>query len=222
MAYLIYPLIAVLAYLLGSVPFGYLIGRMKGIDIRTVGSCNVGATNVTRTVGKWAGKLCFFLDMLKGLVPVLTVTLLIKYKVIDDPNAIALILAAFCPIAGHMWSIFLKFTGGKGISTAGGGLLILAPWSFLTAIVLWVIIFLVSRYVSLASIIAAALMGITVIVYSALDWSPQPVAVQVYLVLIAVLAIFKHRSNIKRLLEGTENRFEKKPKVKPLDEEAAE
>mgnify|MGYP001290070076 FL=1 len=111
-----------------------------------------------------------------------------------------------------MWSIFLKFKGGKGISTAGGGLLILAPWSFLTAIIVWVVIFLYSRFVSLASILAAAVMGVSVVVYSALGWHKQHTAIQIYLVLLAILAILKHISNIKRLLNGTENRFEKKKK----------
>ena len=216
---IIYIVIAILAYLLGSVPFGFIIGKAKGIDIRKVGSCNVGATNVTRMVGKGAGKLCFFLDMLKGLVPVMVVMILINNKVIEDPHAIALLLAAFCPIAGHMWSIFLKFTGGKGISTAGGGLLILAPWSFLTAIICWVVAFFFSRYVSLASIIAAAIMGITAVVYSIMGFAPQLPAVQIYLVLLAMLAIFKHRSNIKRLLDGTEGRFEKKQKNTQTEEE---
>jgi acyl phosphate:glycerol-3-phosphate acyltransferase len=219
----IYLAISLLAYLLGAIPFGFLIGRFYGIDIREHGSGNVGATNVTRSVGKKAGKLCFFLDMLKGLLPVLVVTLLIKNKVFEDPHAVALLLAAFCPIAGHMWSVFLKFKGGKGISTAGGGVLILAPWSFLTASISWVVLFWVTRYVSLASIIAAAIMGISVAAYSALGWCPQPRAVQIYLALLALLTIFKHRSNIKRLFAGTESRFEKKAKTPetPPDKESA-
>lgn len=218
--------IAVISYFLGAIPFAYLIGRINGVDIRKHGSGNVGATNVTRTVGKGAGRFCFLCDLLKGLIPVLVVTILIEKKVIEDPYAIALLLAAFCPIAGHMWSIFLKFKGGKGISTAGGGLLILAPWSFLTAIIFWVFIFLYSRFVSLASILAAAIMGISVVAYSAFGWYEMPAAIQIYLVLLAILAILKHISNIKRLLNGTESRFEKKkkpeePAVEPDKEETA-
>ena len=215
--------IAVLSYLLGAIPFAYLIGRINGVDIRKHGSGNVGATNVTRTVGKGAGRLCFLCDLLKGMIPVLVVKILIDKQVIEDPYAIALLLAAFCPIAGHMWSIFLKFKGGKGISTAGGGLLILAPWSFLTAIIVWVVVFLYSRFVSLASILAAAVMGLSVVVYSAaIESCHKPAAIQIYLVLLAILTILKHISNIKRLLNGTENRFEKKKKVEePAKEENA-
>ncbi len=110
---LILSAVALISYLIGAIPWGYLIGKKNGVDIRTLGSKNIGATNVTRVIGKWSGKLCFLLDFLKGFVPVLLVSVLLDKEILP----IAQIVAALCAVLGHMFPVYLWFRGGKGIST---------------------------------------------------------------------------------------------------------
>ena len=157
---LVFVAIFLLSYLIGAIPWGYLIGRGHGVDIRTLGSKNIGATNVTRVIGKWNGRLCFVLDFLKGFIPVFVVTILISKNVIDDKYQILQILAAISAVFGHMFPVYLWFRGGKGVSTAAGAILALAPYSFVIAGIVWVVVYLLSRYVSLASISAAAVLPI--------------------------------------------------------------
>lgn len=194
------------SYLLGSIPCGYIIGKFNGIDIRTVGSKNIGATNVTRCVGKKAGKLCFALDFLKGMLPVL----LAQQCKMPETGVLAVLLAA---ILGHIFPVYLKFKGGKGVSTAAGAVMALAPLPLLTALVVWVVVFTISRYVSLASITAAAVLPVVAWIFKLAgigSVSAQSPLSLVLLTVIAVLAIMRHRSNIQRLLNGTESRFGKK------------
>ena len=200
------------SYLIGAIPWGYLIGKRHGVDIRKLGSKNVGATNVTRVVGKWSGRLCFLLDFLKGFIPVLVVTILREKDIISDEYQIIQIVAALSTVLGHMFPVYLWFRGGKGISTAGGAILALAPYSFAIAGIVWVMIYLLSRYVSLASIAAATVMPIcaTLINWLKPDLYPRSPYVLGFLYFLSVMAILKHSGNIKRLLNGTENRFEKK------------
>ena len=192
----------VFAYLCGSVPWGFIIGKFRGVDVRTVGSKNIGATNVTRCVGKRAGQLCFALDFIKGLVPVLVVQHL---GGVDEKVLLMVLVAA---VIGHMFPIFLNFKGGKGVSTAAGAIAALAPIPLVAALTVWVVVFLVSRYVSLASITAAAVLAavswVTVLTAN-LSWQKAAL-----LTVVAALAIFRHRENIARLMNGTENRFGKK------------
>ena len=124
--------VPVAAYFIGAIPFGFLIGKLHGIDIRKVGSGNIGATNVTRSVGKAAGKLCFFLDFLKGILPVYLAGLLCP----GEP--VVALAAGAATIAGHMFPVYLEFKGGKGVSTAAGVALALAPYPLLIAFVSWV------------------------------------------------------------------------------------
>lgn len=205
---------ALAAYLTGSIPFGYLIGRLHGVDIRTIGSGNIGATNVTRTIGKWPGRLCFALDFAKGAFPVLVVKTLTQWTdVVTDEAGILPSCAAFFAVCGHIWPIYLKFKGGKGISTAAGAIISLNPMSLTAAGIVWAILFFTSRYVSLASIFAAASLPVFCIVLpKILSYREAPLPEFVLLCLLAFLTIIKHASNIKRLLNGTENRFEKKKK----------
>ena len=193
--------VVVCAYLCGSIPFGFIIGKMCGVDVRTAGSKNIGATNVTRCVGKRAGQLCFALDFVKGLVPVL-----IAQKLAVDENIQLLVVLA--AVIGHMFPVFLNFKGGKGVSTAAGAIAALAPISLVAALTVWVVVFLVSRYVSLASISAAAVLAtvswVTVLTFG-FSWK-----IAALLTAVAALAIFRHRENIVRLMNGTENRFGKK------------
>ncbi len=207
---IIYVLIFIVSYLFGSIPWGYLIGKMKGIDIRKVGSGNIGATNVTRSVGKWYGKLCFLLDLLKGFLPVLIISLMLNKQLFEDPYQVGQIIAALAAIVGHMFSIFMGFKGGKGISTMFGVLLGLSPLSFLVAGVVWLVVFVVSRYVSLASIAACAVLPVAATFFSIGKIYYHSIYVLIFLYLMAVLAIIRHTGNIKRLLSGTENRFSKK------------
>ena len=203
-------IVVILAYFIGAIPSGFIIGKCHGIDIRQVGSCNTGATNVTRCIGKQAGVFCFFCDFLKGALPVLAARYLAPYAWVQ--------IAAFAvAVAGHMFPVYLKFKGGKGIATAAGGAFAIAPLPLLAALALWYIVFRISRYVSLASIVAAAALPAGALVLRLVfdplkahfllrvQWS----AVIAFAV-IGALAVFRHRSNIVRLLNGTESRFEKK------------
>jgi len=200
-------LFIIIAYLIGAIPFGLLIGRMYGVDVRKEGSRNIGATNVTRTVGKTAGKFCFLCDFLKGAFPMVLVQLFFPQ------DQLLPLLAGFAAIFGHMFPVYLNFKGGKGVSTAAGAALALAPLPLFAAAGIWVIIFFVSRYVSLASIAAAASLPVMAELFSHLGVgsmaarSPWTIG---FFVLIALLAIIRHHANIRRLLDGTENRFGKK------------
>lgn len=206
-------LFAIGAFLIGGIPFGFLIGKLNGKDIRKEGSCNIGATNVTRVVGKWWGKLCFLLDFLKGALPVTAAILLSK----DDAMGIIPAVTAFLVVAGHIWPVYLKFKGGKGVATAAGAFLPLSWAALVTALLIWVIVFLSTRYVSLASISAAVVFAIAAVVFYIfipgivlIPGSQIGKVCLIPIILLSVLTIVKHRSNIVRLLNGTENRFEKK------------
>ncbi len=211
---------ALIGYLLGSFPSGYLVARSKGINIFEHGSKNPGATNVRRVLGKGPGNLVFFLDLLKGAAaagwPILlhvTETAPLGLSVggitIYDPNfatemGVTGLLAA---LIGHCFSCFTGFRGGKGVATSVGGILVLMPIVVLVGVVVWVITFYTSRYVSLASILAA--IALPVAAYF-LHRSPLLLGLTI---VIAVFVLLRHRANISRLLKGTENRFSKKPKT---------
>ena len=200
---------AIISYLAGAIPCGLLIGFYNGVDIRKVGSGNIGATNVTRSVSPLAGKLCFFCDFVKGMLPVLLVQAFIP------GNPLAAIICGLAAILGHMFPVYLKFKGGKGISTAAGVAIALAPLPLLTALAIWGAVFYISRYVSLASIIAAVMLPVSAIIYALLKVGGSVATSRqtiIFFCVIAVLAVVKHTSNIKRLLNGTESRFEKKKK----------
>lgn len=207
------------AYLIGSVPFGLLIGFMRGVDIRTQGSCNIGATNVTRVIGKIWGKICFACDFLKGLLPVLAVHFLWN-RFSGQPEqtlqaGILVSLTALAAVLGHIFPVYLKFKGGKGVSTAAGAVMALNPLSVVIAAAVWVLTFFASRYVSLASIAAAVALPLAawLLIFAGV---PMSLPAGILLIFFAVLTIWRHRSNIQRLLNGTESRFEKK---KPEDKQ---
>lgn len=208
-----YALLIIFAYLLGSVPFGLLIAKMHGIDLRKVGSGNIGATNAARTLGKKWGTLCFVLDVLKGLIPMLMVPLLGLTKKEADPVQLTLWLLVGCAaILGHVFPVYLKFKGGKGAATSLG--IVLGLWPYYTAcgigaFAVWVTIVFVWRYVSLASIIAA--VSFPVFLAIAIRWLENWTLEQLWpLLLIAVLMslliVFRHRENIKRLAAGCESK----------------
>ncbi|MGA0093315.1 MAG: glycerol-3-phosphate 1-O-acyltransferase PlsY [Chthoniobacterales bacterium] len=191
------------AFLLGSVPTGYLVARAKGVDIRQHGSGNIGATNVFRTVGKPLGVLVFLLDALKGFA---AVWLAAQWGGRCDWAGIA---AAVAAIAGHNYTPWLGFKGGKGIATSAGVLIALMPWAVLAIAVVWFAVFFASRYVSLASLCASAALPVAVAAlwfYGCGGNAP----LLGFSALIAALAIWRHRSNIQRLMAGTEHRFDRK------------
>lgn len=193
-----------IGYFIGSTPIGLLAGKMKGIDIRDHGSGNIGATNVLRTLGKPVGITVLVFDILKGIIPVLIAMALSEEPVVHVAAAIATIL-------GHNFTFWLKFKGGKGIATTAGTMLPLVPIALLVSVALWIILFKGTRYVSIASIAAAVVIPIVefirAMITSTWNWP-----VLIYCLILSILAVWKHRSNIKRLMDGTESRFAKKTK----------
>ncbi len=202
-----YLLATLFSYLLGSVPFGYLVARAKGVDIRKVGSGNIGATNVFRTLGKGPGILTFVLDFAKGLVATLLLSRLAVALTSAPPEGhfpYIQLLAGVAAVIGHSFSVFLGFKGGKGVATGAGLAVGLAPASAGIGFGVWILTFLLSRYVSVASILAAAAVGTCVWIFGPFD----PVRlVPSILTLLCLLIVVRHHANIRRLLAGTENRF---------------
>jgi glycerol-3-phosphate acyltransferase PlsY len=197
--------IVVLAYLLGSVPVGYLLVRVFcKQDIRSVGSGNIGATNVLRAGGKGLGAVTFVLDVVKGAAAVLLGAFLAAPLMPGVPQRNVEALAALCAVAGHMFPIWLGFKGGKGVATGFGVFLVAAPLAALASITLFTIVFALTRYVSLASILGAASFPI-------FAWftvsGPRPAFFIAVQCIVALLIIVKHHPNIRRLLAGTEHRF---------------
>jgi acyl phosphate:glycerol-3-phosphate acyltransferase len=199
-------LVAVVAsYVFGATPFGYLAGRMRGMDIRQHGSGNIGATNAFRVLGKPTGITVFVLDFLKGLLPVL-----VAARVFPDAGLAPPLLAGIGAILGHNFTFWLKFRGGKGIATSAGVLLALLPVAMLVGLGVWLLLFLSTRYVAVASIGAAFAIPVVTALRNVADTTP----LLIFSIAIAVLAIVRHRPNIQRLIAGTENRFHRKSKTK--------
>lgn len=203
----------ILAYLLGSIPCGFLMAKSQGKDIRTLGSGNIGATNVFRSIGKTLGLLTFLCDFLKGVVGVLVIPMLGRKLLGSTPEQTAY-LPLFCgamTVVGHNWTCFLGFKGGKGISTSAGMLLGLAPACVGIAFGVWAASFVMTRFVSVASISAAITLAICV--WPMLFMKNHDPVIPIVLTLLAILAIWKHRSNIRRLMNGTESRFQFHKKI---------
>ncbi|HTX69909.1 MAG TPA: glycerol-3-phosphate 1-O-acyltransferase PlsY [Thermoleophilia bacterium] len=183
----------VLAYLIGSIPFGVVIGKLfYGVDVRQHGSGNVGTTNVFRVLGKRAGVAVLILDMLKGYIPGVIAAWLFH-------PWFAIFIAA-APVVGHMYSVFLRFKGGKGIATGAAAVAALVPLVFLIVVSVWVILVLTTRYVSVASLAATTLVPVLTIAFG------EPLPYQIAGVLVAVVIWWAHRGNLKRLRAGEENR----------------
>ncbi len=210
------PLLIALAigYLLGSLPFGYLVARSKGVNIFEVGSKNPGATNVRRVLGSGPGNLVFFLDALKGAIATGWPQALVWLDVpacncgADQIRGMA-VAGLVGALLGHSFSCFTKFRGGKGVATATGGLLVLMPVAVLIGAVVWAATFFSTRYVSLASILASIAMPL------AAFFLHEPRVLLGLTILIALLVVVRHRSNIQRLMAGTESKFVKKTEAKP-------
>jgi glycerol-3-phosphate acyltransferase PlsY len=207
------------AYLFGSIPFGLVVGKMKGIDVRTAGSGNIGATNVGRLLGRKFFFVVFFLDLLKGFVPMAVASVVvwrISPEQRDRTTHLLWLLVGFAAVLGHMFSVFLRFKGGKGVATSAGVMLGLIPYftiSGLLAIGVFIVVFFATRYVSVGSMVAACSFPILYFVIAKLrgwDVFGSQLPLLIFSVLIAVMIVYKHRTNISRLLAGTENKFAKK------------
>ena len=201
-------LILVISYLFGSISWGFIIGKLKGIDIREHGSKNIGATNVTRVLGKSFGYICFALDFFKGFLPSFLMMFVITLPLV--PRDAGVILAILGTFLGHIFPIYLKFKGGKGVATGTGALLAISPLATIIGLIIWVIMFKITRYVSLASIVAAVIVTLLTIFFSATGTYQLSIYIQTFIVIIGAITIIKHKSNIVRLINGTEYRFEKK------------
>ena len=194
---------ALVAYLLGALPTGYVFGKvLKNIDIREYGSGNVGATNVFRAVGKVPGIIVLVIDFLKGFIAVTVIPLGIKglYPSLPLPPYVYILLGA-AAIAGHIWTVFLKFKGGKGVATTAGVMAGLSPFLLAGCLAVWVIVFAVWKYVSLASIIAATALPILAVL------TGKDLVFIIFCAILCIVGVYSHRSNIKRLISGEEKKI---------------
>ena len=197
--------IVVAAYLLGSIPTGYLLVRfVRKQDIRTLGSGNIGATNVLRSGAKGLGAATFLFDVMKGVLAVLLGARLATVGFPPIPLHNAEALAALCAVLGHMFPVWLGLRGGKGVATAFGVFLVLAPYAALGSLAVFVIVFALGRYVSLASILGAA--AFPLFAWLAAPWTHHYVIMAI-IGIVAGLILVKHQQNILRLMAGTEYRF---------------
>jgi len=214
-----YIIIAIAAYLLGSIPFGFLAAKIKGIDIRSVGSGNIGATNAMRVLGKPAGIFVLLMDAFKGYAACAFLPMLVHnwlaphysglfsyFNQMPEEYQIRLkVIAGVAAVLGHNYTCWLKFKGGKGIATTAGVYLALAPWALLIGLVVFILAVAITRYISVGSMSAAVALPAAV-------WAmpPHNVLLGAVTTALGALAIYKHKSNLQRLRAGTENRFGKK------------
>ena len=206
MAILVYVLTALAAYLLGSIPTGFVVARARGIDIRAVGSGNIGATNVFRILGTVAGALVLLADALKGWTAVrLAGPGLVRAFMPENAGGgateAAEVVAAVCAVLGHNYTCWLHFRGGKGIATSAGVLAALVPGPLVIILAVWIIVLGLSRYVSLASMCASFTLPFA-------SWLTGYSATMIVVTgAMAAMAIYKHKANMQRLLNGTEHRI---------------
>jgi glycerol-3-phosphate acyltransferase PlsY len=199
-----------LGYLFGSFPMGYFAGRLSGVDIRAVGSGNIGATNVLRVLGKRWGYTVFFVDAFKGFAAVRLAFFVARHmpNPPQHPEYFAILAAMLC-IVGHTFPVWLRFKGGKGVATSAGALFGLMPMLVPFIVIIWIIIFETTRFVSVASIFAS--VSLPVAVWLFLRWGYlEGTALLYFSFAIAILVLWRHRSNFSRLLNGTEQRFSRK------------
>lgn len=218
-------LFALAAYLVGAIPFGLLIGKTRGIDIREHGSRNIGATNTWRVLGKKAGITCFALDVLKGAVPVIVsgaVMHTLGVRTLDQASAWSWLGVGIAAVLGHMFSPYIGFKGGKGVATGFGAMAAFWPGVTITALialVLWIILAKVTRMVSVSSCVAAVSMPLSVTLLRLAGWPAHGLdGASPYLVVtgvLAILVVWRHRSNLVRVFNGTENKLGRTPSRGP-------
>ncbi len=204
-------LLVISSYLMGSIPAGYLAGRLCGVDLRTQGSGNIGATNALRVLGKAWGSGVFLVDFLKGLLPVYLAGIW-SAQLGVHPSSAPGALAGLCVLLGHSFPVWLRFQGGKGIASSAGVIVGLFPSVFFFCIGSWLFFFMLTRYVSVASIAASITLPLAVAMLFMLhraDWLALLLSM-----MMCLLALWRHRSNIARLRVGMEPRFEQKKENK--------
>ncbi|HTA31136.1 MAG TPA: glycerol-3-phosphate 1-O-acyltransferase PlsY [Candidatus Cybelea sp.] len=198
-----YIFVVVISYLLGATPSGYLVGKACGIDVRTAGSGNIGATNVVRILGRNAGAVVLTADALKGFVAARWIPLLALHLCpsLATPRENLALVGGVAAILGHVYTFWLYFKGGKGIATSGGVVMAWAPLACLTALAVWGLVLAMSKYVSLASIAAAVVLP-----FAVWFWNGST-TMTLAMTGLSLLAIYKHKMNIQRLLKGSERRI---------------
>ncbi len=201
-----------LAYLVGALPFGYVIGRLRGVNLFTAGSGNIGATNAARVLGKPFGALVFVLDFLKGVVPVacavpLADALAPGGGTAFGPPDVLRVCAAALAFLGHLFPVYLGFRGGKGVATGAGTVFVLVPGPAALAVLGWVVVLFAARIVSLASLVAVTILVLARLIGTPAAFAAEHLPVTLYLVVGTGFVILKHRANVKRLLAGTESRI---------------
>ena len=206
MSVLSYIATALVAYLLGSIPTGFLVAKARGVDIRTVGSGNIGATNAFRVLGKGFGIFVLLMDAFKGWVAVIIAASVVEQLLPGAPLGYLRLTAGVAAILGHNFTCWLNFKGGKGIATSAGVLIALVPTALAIILAIFIILFVTTRYVSIGSIGAAFSLPF------ATWFTTRDVGLTAVMSAIGALAILKHRKNIQRLLNGTENRIQFKKK----------
>jgi glycerol-3-phosphate acyltransferase PlsY len=189
--------LVLLGYVLGAVPTGYLVGRAFGVDVREVGSGNIGTANVLRAAGKWPAALTLFGDMMKGLIPVVLATVLVRSEWLHAAVALA-------AVAGHCWPVFLRFKGGKAVATGAGTSIGLAPLVGLGLFAFWWVVVLASRYTSLGAI------AVMLVSPFAFVLTGQPLPYVLYTVVGGALVLYRHRENARALIEGRERKVGEK------------
>jgi glycerol-3-phosphate acyltransferase PlsY len=203
-----YILTILIGYLLGSIPSGFLVAKARGVDIRTLGSGNIGATNVFRILGTPAGIFVLFADALKGWLAVAVVAELVGRRLLPGSSDLTRQWLAICggvtAVLGHNYTCWLHFKGGKGIATSAGVLLALVPWALVIILSIWILVIAFTRFVSLASISASAALPF------ATWFTTGSLTLTIFTGVLGALAIYKHKANIQRLLNGTENRLKKR------------
>jgi acyl phosphate:glycerol-3-phosphate acyltransferase len=204
------------AYVVGSIPFGLIVGKLKGIDPRTAGSGNIGASNVGRLLGRRFFVMVFLLDLLKGLVPMVVAGHVLQRGGHSATTYFAWLLVGFAAIFGHMFSAFLGFKGGKGVATSSGVILGLFPYFTIPGVValaVWGVVLKGARYISVASIVAAVSFPVTYVMMALVSGWPvlgEQLPLLAFAVLVAGMIVYKHRSNIARLRAGTEPRYDER------------
>lgn len=189
------------SYLIGSIPFGLVLGKLRGVDVRDYGSGKIGTTNVMRTLGVKAGAVILVADVLKGVAAVF----LARYVV--GPG-VAEMVAGFAAVAGHNWSVFIRFRGGRGVATSVGAAITMVPVVGAAGLAVFALVIVTTRYVSLGSMVGAAGAAVASGIYTAL--AHGRVAYLIFTAVAAALIVFQHRDNISRLLSGTESKLGQK------------
>ncbi|MGE3807927.1 MAG: glycerol-3-phosphate 1-O-acyltransferase PlsY [Gemmataceae bacterium] len=206
MPYLNETLVIVAAYLIGAIPFGYAVARAHGVDIFQAGSGNIGATNVGRVLGRKWGILVFFLDFAKGAVPAAVARALEPTLASTGLAANTLpVLAGLAAFVGHLFPVYLRFRGGKGVATGAGVISVLLPIPFACALIAWIVAVGSSGYVSLASLVAVSVLCLSRLLFAAAPFAADNVFLTAFCFVTAALVFLRHRANIGRLLHGTES-----------------